>query len=185
MQGSATQAPTALEQPLVIPTTIRQRSRRRRWILLALGVLIAIGIVIAALAPLKTEPVQYRTAAVERRTITRVVEATGQVDVVQRVEVPAPGGGRILEILVRVGDRVSVRQSLARLDERAAVIAVRTAQAGTRAAASRVKEAEAALAAAVDVRERTEKLLGRSLASPSELSTARSTEARTDRKSVV
>lgn len=177
MQGSATQG-SAVDQPLVIPTAIRERKRRRRWILLALGVVAAAAILIAVLAPLKVEPVQFRTALVERRTITRVVEATGQVDVVQRVEVPAPAAGRILEILVRTGDRVSERQPLARLDERAAVIAVRGAQAGTRAAASRVTEAEVALAAAADARARTEKLLERSLASPSELSAARSAEAR-------
>ena len=136
------------EQALIIPSALRHRARRRLWLFLIAAGLALAGIALAIVRPFKTEPVQYRSALIERRTIQRTVDSTGHVDVEQRVEVPAPGPGRIVEILVRTGDRVTRGQGLARLDQRAATIAVGGARAGLNGAASRVSDAAATLSAA-------------------------------------
>src|SRR5262249_50300194 len=79
---------------------------------------------------------------------------------------------------VKTGDAVKSGQPLARLDERAATIALHGAQATVAAAGSRVSEAEAALASATDARARTERLVQKDLASASDLEAARATEAK-------
>jgi HlyD family secretion protein len=141
------------------------------------GVLAA-GAAAYGVARSRPVPIEYRTTAVERRTIVRVVEATGHLDVQTRVEVSAPEDGRLIELFVKSGDVVKANQPLARLDQRATTIALRGAQASVAAAGSRVAEAEAALAAATDTRVRTERLLQKELASPADLDTARSAESK-------
>lgn len=120
----------------------------------------------------------YRTTTVRRRTIVKVVEATGNVDVRRRVEVPAPIPGRLVEILVTARQDVTRGQLLARLDDRAAALAVRGAQATVQAAAGRVAEARAALAATSEERARVDRLVSRGLASQQDLSAARAAEER-------
>lgn len=167
-----------VEQPLVIPARVRRRGRRRRWLALALVAIAAIVAFILWRTGLEPGPVAYRTAPVELRTITKVVEAAGKLDVLTRIEIPSPEGGRVTELLVKAGDRITKDQPLARLDERATAIAVGSAQASVRAATSRISQAAAELAAATDTRERLERLIGKGLASPSELKQAESAESR-------
>jgi HlyD family secretion protein len=173
MQGSET-----LEQPLVIPAHVRGRGRRRVWLLIALISACAIGAGIFWQLRGQPSPTAYRTAPVERRTISRVVEAAGKIDVLTRIEIPAPAVGRVTELLVHSGDRVTRGQALARLDPRATSIAVKGAEAVVNAAGSRVAQASAELAAATDARERLERLLAKGLASPSELKQAEAAESR-------
>jgi HlyD family secretion protein len=159
----------------VIPARLRARGRRR-------ALAIAVILVLAAAAVLiyrgRQQPgaTSYRVARVERRSIARLVEAAGKLDVLTRVEIFAPETGRITEVLVRSGDRVTRGQPLARMDQRATSIAVQSAQAGVRAAQSRIGEASAEVAAATDARKRLEGLLGRGLASPSEITQAEAME---------
>jgi len=167
-----------LEQSLVIPPEVRRGVRRRCWTTFAVVGVLAGAATVYAFARSRPVPTQYRTTAVERRTIVRVVEATGHLDVKTRVDVSAPEEGRLVELLVKSGDAVKANQPLARLDPRASAIALRGAQASVAAAGSRVGEAEAALAAATESRTRTEKLLQKELASPVDLEAARSTEAK-------
>lgn len=121
---------------------------------------------------------RYRTTTLGRRTIIKVVEATGHLDVRRRVEVPAPIPGRLVEILVAARQTVTAGQLLARLDDRAAALAVRGAQATVQAAAGRVAEARAALTGATEERSRVERLVARGLASQQDLSGARAAEER-------
>lgn len=166
---------------LALPPSLA-RGPSRRWALwLLVGVSVAATIVVVALrrAP-SASTEQYRTAAVARRTVIRVVEATGHLDVMTRVEVPAPAPGRLSEIFVKAGATVAQGQPLAQLDDEAASAAASGARASLRAADGRVAEARAALAAATDVRERTEALAARGLASAGEVANVRATEARAD-----
>jgi HlyD family secretion protein len=167
-----------LEHSLVIPPEVRRGVRRRRFI--ALGLVGAAAAVAAAVMIARNRPVptEYRTTNVERRTIVRVVEATGHLDVSDRVEVGVPEQGQLIKILVHPGDKVTAGQALAELDARAAQIALSGAQATLAAAGSRVAEAETALAAATDTRERTERLAQKELASASDVAAARANEAK-------
>jgi HlyD family secretion protein len=167
-----------LEQSLVIPPEVRRGVRRRRWTLIA--VLCVLAVAGAAYAVIRSRPVptEYRTTMVEKRTIVRVVEATGHLDVKTRVDVSAPEDGRLVELFVKSGDSVKANQPLARLDQRASSIALNGAQANVAAAGSRVGEAEAALASATETRARTERLLQKELASAADLEAARAAESK-------
>ncbi|MEN9580754.1 MAG: hypothetical protein RJA70_3763 [Pseudomonadota bacterium] len=167
-----------VEQALVIPESVRRRASRARWIVaLVLGAA-ALGGAFLFLGPTSAPPNPYRAAELERRAIIKLVEATGQLEVVRRLEIPAPTSGQLTEILIKTGDSVTTGQALAKLDPRAAAIAVDTAGAGLAAAASRVAEAQAALGAAEESRKRIDALLSRQLASESDLAAARATEAK-------
>jgi HlyD family secretion protein len=172
------QASQPIDSRLTIPTRLRSgvSGRRRAVVLGAVVVILGLSALITVFSRLRAEGPIYRTAPVERRSITQVVEAAGYLDVRQRTDVPAPALGQLLEISVKVGDQVKQGQQLARLDARATLIAERTAQARSAAAASRATEAEAALSAASDALSRTERLHQRELASDSELSAARAEE---------
>jgi HlyD family secretion protein len=167
-----------LEPSLVIPPEVRRGVRRRRWTALAVLAVVAAGGVAYGVFRNRPMPTRYRTSLVERRTIVRVVEATGHVDVTTRVDVNVPEEGRLVELFVKSGDTVKANQPLARLDQRAAVIGLQSAQASVAAAGSRVLEAETALAAATEARARTERLLAKELASAADLEAARSAESK-------
>jgi HlyD family secretion protein len=156
---------------LLLPPEVRHRALRWKWwAATALGVAVALLVIIA---PWRSKPAPFRTAPLERRSVTRVVEASGQVDVLTRTEVPAPAAGTLVESLVRSGAQVTEGQPLARLDTRATTIASQSAQAAERSALSRAAEARTALNAAKDVLNRSERLAERGLASESELNAAR------------
>ena len=104
-----------------------------------LGVL-AVGGGVVIVARNRPQPIQNRTTSVERRTVVRMVEATGHLDVTTRVELGLPEQGALAKLLVHTGDRVTAGQPLAQLDARAAQIALRGAQATLAAADSRVAE---------------------------------------------
>jgi HlyD family secretion protein len=147
------------------------RARLRRVLLL--GALLASGL--AAYLYFTREPPAaelYRTIPVERRTLVQAVEAAGKLDVQNRVEVPAPGAGRLIAIHVAPGDTVKAGQLLAELDPRAAALAVRGAQAAAEAAAGGLSQARAHKEAAARSLERAKTLLARGLASPEEVAAA-------------
>ncbi|HTQ08361.1 MAG TPA: efflux RND transporter periplasmic adaptor subunit [Polyangiaceae bacterium] len=167
-----------LEQSLVIPPEVRRGVRRRRWTAVVVVALLAAAGTAYGVVRNRPVPPQYRTTLVERRTVVREVEATGHVDVTTRVDVNVPEDGHLIELFVKAGDTVTANQPLARLDQRAAVIGLQSAQANVAAAGSRVLEAETALTAATEARARTERLLAKELASAADLEAARSTESK-------
>jgi HlyD family secretion protein len=130
------------------------------------------------LAPRKRLAAEFRTAPLEVRTITRVVEATGHVEVVTRTEVPAPAAGSLLQSLVHAGANVSQGEPLAKLDARAASIALRSARAAMHSAQSREAEATAAWNNARDVRRRTDRLAARGYASAADVESRHGEETR-------
>jgi HlyD family secretion protein len=170
MQSEAVHAPLVIDPRLTLGAT-----RRRR--LLVSGLLL-FGLVAGAVLFFRSrpEPPRYRTAPVERRTITREVELAGHLAPLRRVEVPAPIAAQLVEVTAVVGQKVRAGDTLARLDERALVIAARGATAGVAAASSRAAEASAVLRTARERRERVERLRARDLASESELAAATATE---------
>ncbi|MCS6798249.1 MAG: efflux RND transporter periplasmic adaptor subunit [Myxococcota bacterium] len=151
---------------------LRRRSRRR-------AVVAAIVVLAACATALwwwrrPEPPVElYRSEPVERRTIVRLVEASGRIDVARRHEVPAPIAGLLREVLVAERARVHRGQVLARLDVQSAEFAVRGAQAGVQAAAGHVAEARAVLRAAREELSRVERLAQAGQASQAELGAAR------------
>lgn len=148
---------------LVIPELSR-RARARRVLAVALFFAAAAG-AYAYYAQPEPVPELYRTDAVARGTLVHRIEATGNLDVRSRVEVPAPVPGRLIEIAAHTGATVEAGQVLAKLDERAGELALRSAQASLRAAKSNVAQARVSLDAAEQDHARATRLLARGLGS--------------------
>ncbi len=169
------QAPTSSEAAdvqLRIPE-LAGRARVRRLIALALFLVLGVAAVVYYTRP---QPVleRYRTYPVAARTLVQMVDAAGRIDVRNRVEVPAPMAGRIIAIHVKQGQIVKQGDLLAELDERAAALAVRAAQAAVEAAAGGSAQARAALDAATRGLERAKALNARGLASAEDIAKAQS-----------
>lgn len=142
-------------------------------------VVLLVGAVAAAVWLNQPEPVVevYRTDAVTRRTLVQVVEASGSLDVRNRVEVPAPIAGRLTAVHVQAGNHVDAGAQLATLDERAAELGVKSAEAAVEAAAGRAAQARAALEEAKRNEEQVSRLREKGLASDNDIKAARSAKA--------
>lgn len=114
----------------------------------------------------------FRTVTVEPRTLIQAVEASGRLDVQRRVDVPAPGEGRLIAIHVTEGATVTAGQLLAELDPRAAALAFAGAQAAVEAAAGGLSQARARQDAAKRSVEKAKSLVQRGLASPEDVANA-------------
>ncbi|MDH4282208.1 MAG: efflux RND transporter periplasmic adaptor subunit [Myxococcales bacterium] len=163
--------PTAVDERLEIP---RLDSPRRRIIAIVVAVLVAGGGVATYFLARGPRESPYRIAQVTRTSIVKEIRVTGHLELTDEVEVPAPFEGQLTRIAVQTGDNVEEGQLLAQLDKGPADIAFRVAQSELQAARARVSEAEAASQRATETLGRTERLAEKSLASQSDLETARS-----------
>jgi HlyD family secretion protein len=155
-----------------------KRARRTRWVITLLLV-IAIGGGLAAYF-LRTSPLSesYRSLPVARQNIARVVEATGHLDASARVQVSAKIAGHLAEIKVAPGDSVKKGQLLARLDDRASEIGVRSAGSTLQASVWRVAEAKTATESSQAELERVQRLAARGLASTADVDSAKAVASR-------
>ncbi|HLV24791.1 MAG TPA: efflux RND transporter periplasmic adaptor subunit [Gemmatimonadales bacterium] len=107
---------------------------RRRWLYLALA-----AAVVVAFFVWRGLPARVEAAPVVRGDVARSIVLTGRVRPTARPLLGVTVGGRVSEVLVREGDRVTAGQLLLRLDDEQAVAAVAEARATlaeTRAGAS-------------------------------------------------
>jgi HlyD family secretion protein len=179
MLARVTEARAAENQRLVLPARLAPRSMARRNWLIAIGLaLVAGGVFAYYRMPRSGSAVVYRTSALERRTITRVIEATGQVDVESRIEVSPASSGSVVELLTSEGATVTNGQPLATLNPSAANAAAREAAAGVGAAQSRVAVAQTDLDLAIEKRKRAEELFADHFVKRSEVDSARAAEER-------
>src|SRR6202158_2374463 len=87
---------------------------RRRWVLWALGAIIAVGL-LASFAS-RDDSVPVVAATVSRSTIRSVISTNGKVEPVQNFEAHAPVGTNVEQVLVKEGDQVKKGQLLVELD---------------------------------------------------------------------
>jgi HlyD family secretion protein len=153
------------------------RTRLPKYLLIAAVIAVLVG---AGVFFLRPKPVTdlYLVQPVAKRDIVQRIEAAGRLDVRRRVEIPSPMEGRLVALHVRTGDPVVAGQLLAVLDERAAKLAVRSAQASEVAAASNVHEAQTAVSAAERALERVKRLNERGLSSNNDVQNAETELAR-------
>ena len=151
---------------------LRRRARLR--LAITFGLVLATAAA-AATFVMRPRPVAelYRTVPLARRSIVRLVEATGHLAVTGRVEVAPSFSGRLVQILVEPRARVKKGQLLARLDDRAQRLALSQAQASQRAAEGRLAEARVAYNAAVEEQQHSSRLAQRGLASQQDAVNAR------------
>jgi HlyD family secretion protein len=162
---------------LVIPPALIGKTRlwkRVIWSFAAAVAVAGVGTAWTLLGRPATTP--YRTDVVQRRTILRQVEALGQLDVPERVELSAPAPGRLASILVSPGQEVAKGQLLGQLDETVAALAVELARGSVKVGDSRIAQARVVVDSAKDVGSRSERLAARGLASQADLHAAQSAE---------
>lgn len=94
----------------------RLRASRIRVFLVALFLVVFAGGALVSLPGGEREAGKYRTALVERGTITTSITATGTLKPVRQVDVGSQLSGRIAELHVDFDDEVVKDQALARLD---------------------------------------------------------------------
>ncbi|HEX6274508.1 MAG TPA: efflux RND transporter periplasmic adaptor subunit [Polyangiaceae bacterium] len=174
-----TEAQAADGQRLVLPSRLTARSAARRTWLLVIGALLLAGGAFAYYRwPRSAGGAVYRTSPLEKRTITRVIEATGQVEVEGRIEVTPSVSGSVVELLVTQGASVKAGEPLATLNPNAANAAAREAAAGVSAASSRVAAAATDLEIAQERLKRAEDLFNDHFVKRSEVDTARASVER-------
>lgn len=93
----------------------------------------------ATLEPSNTRPV--RTATVEKIAGTKPLVLTGRIEAADEAALGFRIAGRMIERTVRVGDRVTAGQALARLEPQNEMNALRSAQANVTAARAAVTQA--------------------------------------------
>lgn len=107
---------------------LRRRSRIRRWALVLIVALAAIGIW-WWLAGSKTPPPQYLSAPVTRGDVEETVLATGSLKPERLVAVGAQVSGRVVSVNVHVGDIVKKGALIAQIDSITQENKLRTAEA--------------------------------------------------------
>lgn len=102
------------------------------------GVVVIVGgVVIAPRIGSGTPAAQIRTAPVARGSITQSVTISGAVDASAQVRLSFPAAGRLTQVLVGVGQRVTAGQPLARLDITDLATSVRQAEGSLASAQAR------------------------------------------------
>jgi HlyD family secretion protein len=122
---------------------------KRKWkIILALvGVLVVAGGIFASVKARQKGIVDVQTGKVVKMDLTSVVTASGEIKPRNYVNIGANVMGRIIEIEVKEGDRVSKNQVLAKLESVQAQADVAAQQAGLNTAGADAAAAEAGLKA--------------------------------------
>ena len=91
------------------------------------------------------ERVPVRVVEIKTGAVTATVAATGTIKARDDVPISAEAGGRVLEVVAQVGDRVSEGDVLVQLDDELAELAFRQAEAQLLLAEAELDDAEAGL----------------------------------------
>lgn len=108
-------------------------------------------------------PVRYRTAVIERGSLSRLVTATGTVNPVSTVQVGSQVSGTIKEIFVDFNSPVERDQRVAQIDPRSFAFKVKQAEANLATAQAQVMKDQADLDFKRQVLKRTRELFERDL----------------------
>ncbi|MCK4680048.1 biotin/lipoyl-binding protein, partial [bacterium] len=91
------------------------------------------------------ERVPVRVVEIKTGPVTATVAATGTIKARDDVPISAEAGGRVVEVVAQVGDRVSEGDVLVQLDDELAELAFRQAEAQSLLAEAELDDAEAGL----------------------------------------
>src|SRR5690606_14219695 len=117
----------------------------------------------------KDEKEPYRTAAVERGSITRTVSASGSLEALVTVEVGSQISGQIKRVVVDFNDEVRAAQALAQPDPQTSLSRLASGRADVAAGEAALRQAQATLANAQADYDRKKILVDKGYYSPSVL----------------
>lgn len=92
----------------------KPKKKLKKTIIITLSIILVVLVIYFALA--KKNNAEYTFAQVERKNLIQTVSETGTIKSVNEVELSFSNSGKIAEILVEIGERVSSTQILAKLD---------------------------------------------------------------------
>ncbi len=156
-----------------ITATLGKPKKRKTWKFWTIFWFLLIGTPIAGITFLVTRPqiTEYETAEITRGTLTVLVNATGQLQPTNQIQVGAEVSGLIREVLVDFNDEVSAGDLLALIDTEELSAIVVQANAALASAEASLAEANAIALESRAARNRTSALVRNNNASPQALDT--------------
>jgi HlyD family secretion protein len=118
-------------------------TRKRKILLIGLGVVVLGGFVSLSASRNREPSVEARIEKVTRRDLTAIVTASGKIEPKRKVDVSSDITGRIVSLPVREGDQVTVGDVVVRIDPAQYQAAVERMQAALAAADAVAAEARA------------------------------------------
>ena len=156
----------------------KKRSRKGRWITLAVVALGAIALTVFILRGRKPQAARFIDAPAERGDVQVTVTATGTLQGVSSVEVGAEVSGRVTKLFVDFNDQVEVGQVLAEIDPEVPQATVDETSARVASAGASINQAKATVEETRLALERTELMVKEGVATTRELEAARAAAAR-------
>jgi len=146
----------------------------KRFLAILFVFLGAAGVIYGAWRWLRTDeaPVRYRTAVIERGSVSRLVTATGTVNPVSTIQVGSQVSGTIREIFADFNSPVERNQRVAQIDPRPFAFKVKQAEANLATARAQVVKDQADLDFKRQVLKRTRELFERNLIAKQEVEAA-------------
>lgn len=145
---------------------------RRTWILLGAAAL-AIVLVVVATVTSRESGVEVEVEAVERRDLTAIVSASGEIEPSQKVEIQATTPGEVVRVGVKEGQRVGRGDFLLQLDPVNVAATASGQGAAVEVAVAELESARAQLELAERDFERKQRLAAQELIPESQLDAAR------------
>ncbi len=117
----------------------------KKWLIIG-GVIVVVAIlVVVNLQKQKGKAVEVEMEAIEKRELTEIVSASGTIQPKISVDISSDITGKIVEVFVNEGDRVSEGDLLLRIDPTQFREAVKSAEAQYESARARLREMQARL----------------------------------------
>jgi len=108
---------------------------RRKWVLVVLALVVIAGVGgYVAMRSRGDQGTRVTTEAIQKRDLEAIVSASGKIDPKKTVNISAQSMGRVTQLMVREGDRVTAGQFLLQIDPVNAQSAVRRDEAAVGAA---------------------------------------------------
>jgi multidrug efflux pump subunit AcrA (membrane-fusion protein) len=145
----ASMRPTPTLKPIPIPRRAGWLTGTRAWLLgLGLVAVLLLGLIARDTVFAQPAAATIRTSSADRGTVTSIVSGTGSLAPAGRMNVNFKTAGTLTEVDVRVGDKVTAGQVLARLDGSTQQAALAQAQASVASAQANLQSVQAPVTAA-------------------------------------
>jgi len=158
----------------------KKKSKKKLFIFGGLGLLLLVAVLLAVFGGDKEKIVKVQTEKVEKRNITQIVSANGNINPVEKVILRPEVTGEVVELPVKEGDVVKKGQLLIRLKPEQYIARRNKAKASLSFSQASLKEREASLAEVEANYKRAKDLFEKQLVSESELESAKSAFLRTE-----
>lgn len=158
----------------------KKKSKKKLFIFGGLGILLLAAVLLAVFSGDKEKIVKVQTEKVEKRNITQIVSANGNINPVEKVILRPEVTGEVVELPVKEGDVVKKGQLLIRLKPEQYIARRNKAKASLSYSEASLKERQASLAEVAANYKRAKDLFEKQLVSESELESAKSAFLRTE-----